>query len=101
MKFTVLVFFLDSFLEPFLSDDQLTRLDESRNNKIRKELKRTIYHWEPTKYDHAKALQYLIGRTPAEYAALSRVFFEIGQRDPSFKPATLMDFGSGTGSVLW
>jgi ribosomal protein RSM22 (predicted rRNA methylase) len=43
----------------------------------------------------------MITRTPAQYAALCRVFNEMKLRDPSFKPKTLFDFGSGLGSVTW
>lgn len=63
-------------------------------------LQRT-YSWKPVEYDAYRALQYLLGRAPAEYAALVRIFGEIAQRRPDYRPQSYFDFGSGVGTGTW
>lgn len=43
----------------------------------------------------------MAARLDGGFAAVSRAFHEIQARLPDFQPQTLMDFGSGTGSVTW
>lgn len=90
-----------AILEPFLSAKQKKSLEDSQFNKTKYRLKRLIYHWEPIQYNQKIAFEYLVGRTPAEYATLYRIFYELAKRDPDFKPTSLFDFGSGIGSVVW
>ncbi|CAH1985197.1 unnamed protein product [Acanthoscelides obtectus] len=42
-----------------------------------------------------------LGRSAAEYAVLVKILGEIQARDPEFKPNSLFDFGSGTGTASW
>ncbi|XP_023930344.1 methyltransferase-like protein 17, mitochondrial, partial [Lingula anatina] len=58
-------------------------------------------NWRPMKYNQHQSMVYMVARLDREYADLVRVFHEIKARDPEFKPGTLFDFGSGTGSVMW
>ncbi|XP_074150236.1 ribosome assembly protein METTL17, mitochondrial isoform X2 [Sminthopsis crassicaudata] len=64
-------------------------------------LRKTIYHWQKLSYDESLSLLYMAARLDGGFAAVSRAFHEIQARVPDFKPQTLMDFGSGTGSVTW
>ncbi|XP_051836324.1 methyltransferase-like protein 17, mitochondrial isoform X2 [Antechinus flavipes] len=64
-------------------------------------LRKTIYHWQKLSYDERLSLLYMAARLDGGFAAISRAFHEIQARVPDFKPQTLMDFGSGTGSVTW
>lgn len=86
---------------PFLSQEQTEKLEQKRENQILKQLRRTVYHWEPIHYTREKALEYIFARSAGEYAALLRIFNEIHLRDPKFNPKTLCDFGSGVGTVSW
>lgn len=83
-----------------------TEEDERRhlqiiNNKVDNILREKIYNWEPIKYDVMKSLVYLLARSAPEYAVLVQIFGEIANRDPSFVPRGLFDFGSGVGTATW
>ncbi|KYQ92999.1 hypothetical protein DLAC_05600 [Tieghemostelium lacteum] len=52
-------------------------------------------------YGKGQVLAYISHRMPGVYACTHRVFSEIAQRIPNFKPKTMLDFGSGPGTVLW
>uniref|UniRef100_A0A8C9C6T0 Ribosome assembly protein METTL17, mitochondrial n=1 Tax=Phocoena sinus TaxID=42100 RepID=A0A8C9C6T0_PHOSS len=60
-------------------------------------LRRTTYHWQELSYNEGLSLVYMAARLDGGFAAVSR----IQARLPDFQPQTLMDFGSGTGSVTW
>jgi ribosomal protein RSM22 (predicted rRNA methylase) len=44
---------------------------------------------------------YLVTRAPATFASVSRVLRELALTLPDFKPASLLDVGSGAGSATW
>lgn len=44
---------------------------------------------------------YLISRMPATYAVVKKVLEEVAARAPEMKPKTLLDLGSGPGTVAW
>lgn len=71
------------------------------NNYTRKSFREKIYNWKPIKYEVYNSLVYLLGRAPAEYAVLLKIFGEIAYRDKEFVPRSLFDFGSGVGTVTW
>ncbi|XP_008333153.1 methyltransferase-like protein 17, mitochondrial [Cynoglossus semilaevis] len=79
--------------------------EEALDNKIRRkvltELKKTTYHWTPMKYDEEVAVVYMAARLAGGYAAVRRALNEIKKRDPAFAPHSLLDFGSGLGTVVW
>ncbi|GAM26921.1 hypothetical protein SAMD00019534_100960 [Acytostelium subglobosum LB1] len=52
-------------------------------------------------YGKGEALAYIAHRMPGVYACTHRVFSEIATRLPNFKPTTLLDYGSGPGTVIW
>ncbi|XP_037313415.2 methyltransferase-like protein 17, mitochondrial [Pungitius pungitius] len=80
-------------------DEQL--LEERIRKKVFSELRKTTYHWTPMKYDEELAVVYMAARLAGGYAAVRRAMNEIKKRDPSFAPKSLLDFGSGLGTVVW
>ena len=82
-------------------EDEKADLIEKNHQALMKTLKSVVYNWQPNEYNEYKALQYLFGRSAAEYAVLIRIFAEISARDPLFTPKTFFDFGSGIGTGIW
>lgn len=80
-------------------DEEL--LEERIRKKVLFELRRTTYHWTPLKYDEELCVVYMAARLAGGYAAVRRAVNEIKKRDPTFAPKTLLDFGSGLGTVVW
>ncbi|KAJ8336517.1 hypothetical protein SKAU_G00377370 [Synaphobranchus kaupii] len=76
-------------------------LETQIQKKVFSELKKTTYHWTPLRYDEDVAVVYLAARVAGGYAAVRRALNEIKKRDASFAPHSLLDFGSGVGTVLW
>lgn len=84
-----------------MSEEQITYINKVVEAQSKKRAKQQIYAWKPVDYDAFKGLQYLLGRSAAEYAVLTRIFEEIKKRDLDFKPRSLIDFGSGVGTGTW
>ncbi|CAG9832274.1 unnamed protein product [Diabrotica balteata] len=86
---------------------EFTTVEEEMNfkhmieNEIQRKINKQLYNWKPIKYDIHNSLLYLIGRSAAEYAVLVKIFGEIEARDPSFRPKSIFDYGSGVGTVTW
>ncbi|KAK5860335.1 hypothetical protein PBY51_021822 [Eleginops maclovinus] len=80
-------------------DEQL--LEDRIRKKVFSELKRTTYHWKTTKYDEELGVVYMASRLAGGYAAVKRALNEIKKKNPSFAPQSLLDFGSGLGTVVW
>ncbi|XP_077688451.1 ribosome assembly protein METTL17, mitochondrial isoform X2 [Eretmochelys imbricata] len=80
-----------------LTDAEAEKLQRRVLNRLRK----TTYHWEALRYTDELSLVYMVARLDGGFAAVSRAFHEIQKRAPAFAPRTLLDFGSGTGSVSW
>ncbi|XP_006792410.1 methyltransferase-like protein 17, mitochondrial [Neolamprologus brichardi] len=76
-------------------------MEDRIRRKVLSELRRTTYHWAPTKYDEELGVVYMAARLAGGYAAVRRALNEIKKKDPSFAPHTLLDFGSGLGTVVW
>lgn len=76
-------------------------LNQSVSDKVLAAVRKKVYHWTPIDYDAYTCLLYLVGRFTPEYAVLTKIFGEIAQRDPQFKPKNVLDFGSGVGTVTW
>ncbi|XP_035026328.1 methyltransferase-like protein 17, mitochondrial [Hippoglossus stenolepis] len=76
-------------------------LGDRIKRKVFSELKRTTYHWTALKYDEELCVVYMAARLAGGYAAVRRALNEIKKRDPSFAPQSLLDFGSGLGTVVW
>ncbi|XP_056248376.1 methyltransferase-like protein 17, mitochondrial [Seriola aureovittata] len=76
-------------------------LEDRIRRKVFSELRRTTYHWTPMKYDEESGVVYMAARLAGGYAAVRRALNEIKKRDLSFAPQSLLDFGSGLGTVVW
>ena len=70
--------------------------------EMEKLMNRRMNRWKSVDYDRLASLTYLLGSVAAyDYACLLKVFKEIRQRNPEFLPRTMLDFGSGVGTVTW
>ncbi|XP_069817640.1 ribosome assembly protein METTL17, mitochondrial [Dendropsophus ebraccatus] len=83
------------------SDLNIFQKEEKLKNEVLNSLRKNTYHWQPLSYTEQIGLVYLAARFDGGFAAVFRVLQEIHQRVPEFSPKTLMDFGSGIGSVIW
>ncbi|XP_030881859.1 methyltransferase-like protein 17, mitochondrial isoform X2 [Leptonychotes weddellii] len=87
--------------EKFLENPDLFQVKEKLREAVLRTLRKTTYHWQELSYNESLSLVYMAARLDGGFAAVSRAFHEIRARVPEFQPQTLMDFGSGTGSVTW
>ncbi|XP_061835029.1 ribosome assembly protein METTL17, mitochondrial [Nerophis lumbriciformis] len=76
-------------------------LGERIQREVISELRRTFYRWTPLKYNEELGVVYMASRMAGGYAAVRRALNEIKKRDPTFAPQSLLDFGSGLGTVAW
>ncbi|XP_069094212.1 ribosome assembly protein METTL17, mitochondrial [Pleurodeles waltl] len=83
------------------ADKSEEALKEALKQSVMATLRKNIYHWQQLRYDKELGVLYLAARFAGVHAAVSRAFHEIRKRVPEFSPQTLLDFGSGTGSVTW
>ncbi|XP_053450757.1 methyltransferase-like protein 17, mitochondrial isoform X2 [Nycticebus coucang] len=89
-------------LEKKILDTQdLPQTEKRLHGAVLQALRRTTYHWQELSYSEGLSLVYMAARLDGGFAAVSRAFHEIQTRNPEFQPQTLMDFGSGSGSVMW
>ncbi|XP_073527304.1 ribosome assembly protein METTL17, mitochondrial [Phyllobates terribilis] len=84
-----------------ISDLNIYQKEEKLKNVVLNSLRKNSYHWQPLNYTEQFGLVYLAARFDGGFAAVSRALQEIHQRVPEFSPTTLLDFGSGVGSVSW
>ncbi|XP_045057843.1 ribosome assembly protein METTL17, mitochondrial isoform X2 [Desmodus rotundus] len=85
----------------FLENPDSPQTEEKLREAVLHALRKTTYHWQELSYNEGLSLVYMAARLDGGFAAVSRAFHEIQTRIPEFQPQTLMDFGSGTGSVTW
>ncbi|XP_004584703.2 methyltransferase-like protein 17, mitochondrial [Ochotona princeps] len=85
----------------FLETPDLSQTEEKLRGAVLHALRKTTYHWQELSYNEGLSLVYMAARLDGGFAAVSRAFHEIRTRVPEFQPQTLMDFGSGAGSVTW
>jgi hypothetical protein len=52
-------------------------------------------------YNLPEAQGYALGRLAASHAALARIFSELADRLPNFRPRALLDYGAGPGTAIW
>lgn len=85
-----------------LPEEELHKYQIIRKQRVEKILKQRTFAWKPISLrTDFEALVYAIGRFSKEYAVLLKIFREISQRDPDFKPRSFLDFGSGVGTGMW
>ncbi|XP_006883346.1 PREDICTED: methyltransferase-like protein 17, mitochondrial [Elephantulus edwardii] len=87
--------------EKILENADSTQTEEKLRGTVLSILRRVTYHWQELSYNEGLSLLYMAARLDGGFAAVSRAFHEIRARIPEFQPQTLLDFGSGTGSVTW
>ncbi|KAF6131457.1 methyltransferase like 17 [Phyllostomus discolor] len=85
----------------FLENPDSPQREEKLRGAVLRALRKTTYHWQELSYNEGLSLVYMAARLDGGFAAVSRAFHEIHAQIPEFQPQTLMDFGSGTGSVTW
>uniref|UniRef100_U3BLB9 Ribosome assembly protein METTL17, mitochondrial n=1 Tax=Callithrix jacchus TaxID=9483 RepID=U3BLB9_CALJA len=85
----------------FLENPDLFQTEEKLREAVLHALRKTTYHWQELSYSEGLSLVYMAARLDGGFAAVSRAFHEIQAQNQAFQPQTLMDFGSGTGSVTW
>ncbi|XP_017203661.2 ribosome assembly protein METTL17, mitochondrial isoform X2 [Oryctolagus cuniculus] len=90
-----------SLEKKFLENADSSQTEEKLRGAVLHALRKTTYHWQELSYNEGLSLVYMAARLDGGFAAVSRAFHEIRTRIPEFQPQTLMDFGSGTGSVTW
>ncbi|KAL9974785.1 hypothetical protein ACROYT_G011868 [Oculina patagonica] len=73
----------------------------SNDKKVKATKKPKGTEYKLIRYGERESAAYAGSRIPAGYGATLRVFHEISRREPDFKPETLLDFGSGSGSATW
>lgn len=78
-----------------LSD--LAKASELLSSRYRSEVKDGQFHL----HDDLAARAYLATRLPATYAAVSACLEAIAKVKPDFAPKSLLDVGSGPGTVMW
>lgn len=80
--------------ESILAKDQFHQLiDGTLEDRLR--------DWHYYEYDERAACLYMAARLGANYGAIHTVMREIKAQDPEFTPNTVLDFGSGMGTVNW
>jgi ribosomal protein RSM22 (predicted rRNA methylase) len=78
-----------------LSD--LSKAAERLSNRYRSEINDGNFHLS----GELAAKAYLAARLPATYAAVSACLAAVSKVKPEFSPKSLLDVGSGPGTVLW
>uniref|UniRef100_A0A7E4ZSL5 Methyltranfer_dom domain-containing protein n=1 Tax=Panagrellus redivivus TaxID=6233 RepID=A0A7E4ZSL5_PANRE len=91
----------DAFLGPeYFSQKVNQAQDRYLQREVSKKLKKTRYNWKPLEFDsREEAAAFTLSRLPAYYAEVRRVLAEFSRVD--FAPKSVLDYGSGTGSVFW
>ena len=80
------------------SENLMNQIDKD----VAKEIKKRSNRWKFVEYDSEAAWAYLLGGKAAyDYACIKFIMNEIKRRDKLFQPKTLLDFGSGVGTVTW
>lgn len=83
------------------NEEDQAKFQQIIDNKVNNILRSDVYRWKPVNFTSYEALVYLMSRSAAEFSVLAKIFLEISERDPEFKPRSLFDFGSGVGTVTW
>lgn len=52
-------------------------------------------------YQREHAVAFLARKMPYHYYVYRRLFHELSERMPDFKPQSALDYGAGLGSGLW
>ncbi|KAF2366201.1 Ribosomal protein Rsm22-like [Trinorchestia longiramus] len=102
------------FMEQILSQESLNApdggiwdedeefLSEKNKHMLSKRIRETIFNYQPFDFSTPeRACLYMMARLVPDYAALIKTFHQLRCALPDFEPTSLLDFGSGVGSVTW
>lgn len=84
-----------------MSTEERDHLGDRVTQIVLEKLRTQTYRWKAFNYDEFGSYVYLVGRLAADYAVLHTIFSEVKHMAPTFAPKTVLDFGSGVGSVFW
>lgn len=82
-------------------DEEVKFVNSQLHDLIQGRLDANRRDWHYYEYDERAALMYMATRLPPNYACLRTVMREIHEMDPSFKPKSVLDFGSGMGTTVF
>ena len=82
-----------------MSSEEKSALQKDLQEQVLPQLRSEFYRWKPINYTPYLCAQYIVSRFPEEYPVLSKILTEIISRRPDFHPQSLLDFGSGVGTV--
>ncbi|XP_067935213.1 ribosome assembly protein METTL17, mitochondrial-like isoform X2 [Watersipora subatra] len=83
-------------------DDMLTPEEfEKVQQKAAQSTRKTTYHWRPLELDAYLSVVYMSSHLVSNYSVLYAILREIAETDPSFKPLSMLDFGSGLATSVW
>lgn len=91
-------------LPPALATARDRLLEGVSRKQLQQQAASLSQRYRGTAGSHARpdeVLAYAVTRMPATYAAASVVLEELAARVPDFAPATLLDLGSGPGTMSW
>lgn len=81
------------------------RLYESLRStaRVSKETESHTIPSEPHKlsFGPRESIAYTAGALPSNFAAITNIMNELSKRLPDFKPASMLDFGTGPGTAIW
>lgn len=81
-----------------ISHGELVSASEKLSDRYRQRTQRQL---QPFVISNADRSAYLAARLPATYAAISRVLHELRLKMPDCQLRSLLDLGSGPGTVMW
>lgn len=87
---------VDSALQGVAISD-LTAAAKALSQRYREEVRDGRLHISDAKF----ALAYIATRMPATYAAIHASLLALSEQQPGFTPRSLLDVGSGPGTVMW
>lgn len=88
---------------PSVLEDDRFKLLENREKAVKQRILADLGNYKPpVDYNSDSGCQaYMYSRLAYEYASLVKAFSQLRAALPHFSPSTLLDFGSGVGSVTW
>uniref|UniRef100_A0AC34RAN7 Methyltransferase-like protein 17, mitochondrial n=1 Tax=Panagrolaimus sp. JU765 TaxID=591449 RepID=A0AC34RAN7_9BILA len=91
----------DAYLSPEHFSQKIRNAQEKYvNREVHKQLKKTRYNWKPLDFKTKEdAAVFSLSQMAPYYAETRKVLNEFRRVD--FKPETVLDYGSGCGSVFW
>ena len=102
MNFSNFVIFFSDGLDALEDNLNDPNFQETVKKKFKEELLQRSNRWKEVIYDTEAAWSYFLGtKTAFDYAVIQTILSEIQKRHKTFEPKTLLDFGSGIGSVTW